>query len=229
MENYRTLGLKMKETFIVLSVLALILSACSTSQKTDETAIIQEATAIANIVSATKTALAPLPTLVSTEASSSGLTTDYENASPVSMQILIGITQLENTDHAITSTQAESFIAVLNFMKDLSMNTSATEEQFDALVEQAESILTGEQIQAIANLKITQETAMSLLQQGNSMGSHPQGEMTQGTPPGPGGQPPSADAIGTPPANGNPPTMRFIPPQLIDTLIQFLESKTASS
>ncbi len=222
----------MKRLAILSALLILLLTACSAaSTPNDQAVATQDAIAIANIVSATQTALAPLPTFETTSAFR--LSVEYKNAAPISMQLVIGIVQLENTNLAITSTQAESFIAILNFMKDLSMNTSATQEQFDSLVEQAQSILTDEQIAAIANMKITQDTAMNLMGQQNSeIGNLPaQGDMPQGTPPAgePGGQPSSGDAMGTPPAGGSQPGMRFLPPQLIDMLIQLMQSKTTIS
>ncbi len=226
----------MKKVSILLTLLVLILTACSAaSTTTDQAVTAQEATAIADIASdiasATQTALAPIATVPSLSASSATLTTDYENAVPVSMQLTVGILQLENTDQAITPAQAESFITVLNFLKDLSTNTTATQEQIDSVIEQAESILTDEQIAAIANMHITQDTMMSLMQNQGNGNLPPQGDMPQGTPPagGPGGQPPSGDPMGTPPANGTQPNMGFVPPQLIDTLIQLMESKIANS
>jgi len=189
----------MKKVSILLTLLVLTLTACNAPATTDQAVSAQEATAIADlvsdIVSGTQTALAPAATVTPGAVSSTTLTTDYENAAPVSMQLMIGVSQLEGTDLAITSSQAESFITVLNFLKDLSTNTSATQEQVDALIEQAESILTGEQIAAIANMHITQDTGMSLMQQqGQGNGNPPpQGDMPQDIPPagGPGGQPPS--------------------------------------
>jgi PBP1b-binding outer membrane lipoprotein LpoB len=231
----------MKKLYLLLTLLVLILTACSgASASIDEAATVQEATAVDDSVSPSQTALAPTATLESTVTSSPGLSTDYENAAPVSMQLMLGITQLENTDLAVTPAQAESFITVLNFLKDLSANSSATQKQFDSLIEQAQALLTAEQIAAIAEMQITQDSAMSLMQQlGSAMGNPPQGgggqppqgNLPQGTPPagGPGGQPPSGNPMGTPPANGMQPNMGFVPPPLLDALIQLMQSKTTSS
>jgi predicted outer membrane protein len=219
----------MKKASILLTLLVLVLTACgAASTTTDQALTAQESTAVADlvsdIVSSTQTALVPIATITTASTSSARLTTDYENAVPVSMQLVVGVTQLEGTDLAITSSQAESFITVLNFLKDLSTNTSATQEQIGSLVEQAESILTDEQIAAIANMHITQDTVMSLMQQqGQGNGNPPaQDDMRQGTPPagGPGGPPPT---------NGAQPTMGLVPLQLIDMLIHLMESKIAGS
>jgi predicted outer membrane protein len=225
----------MKKASILLTLLVLVLTACgAASTTTDQALTAQESTAVADLVSdIVSSTLGPTTAATSASTGSVRLTTDYENAVPVSMQLVVGILQLEGTDLAITSSQAESFITVLNFLKDLSTNTSATQEQIDALIEQAESILTGEQIAAITNMHITQDTLRSLMQQqGQGNGNPPpQGDMPQGTPPagGPGGRPPGGDALGTPPADGTRPNTGFVPPQLIDTLIQLMESKIAGS
>ena len=226
----------MKKVYIILTLLVLILTACgAVSTPTHQADTVQEATAIAEIISATQAALAPIETVTAVLPGLSTLSTDYDNAVPIPMQLLIGILQLEDTDLAVTSSQAKSFLTVLNFLKEMSTNTSATQEQIDSLVAEAQSILTEEQIQAIAAMEITQEAARSALQKlGDGMGNPPQppqGQMPPGTPlaGGPNGQPPSADRMGTPPTTGMGSNMGLVPPQLIDTLIQLMESKTEAS
>jgi len=222
----------MKKIYVLLAILALLLTACGTNtQPTVAVDTVQEATAIADIVAATHTAQAPVATETASAASAITLSTDYENSVAVPMQLMIGILKLEDTELAITSTQAESFISLLTFLQDLSTNTSATQEQIDSLVEQVQSILTEEQITAIANMHITQDTVMELMrQQGMTRGElpqrngnpPPQGDMPQGTPPAgrPGGEPP---------AGGMQLNESFAPPPLIDMLIQLMESKTTAS
>lgn len=226
----------MKKVYIILTLLVLILTACgAVSTPTNQADTVQEATAIAEIVSATQAALAPIETVTAASPGLSTLSTDYDNAIPFPMQFMIGILQLEDTDLAVTSSQAKSFLTVLNFLKETSTNTSATQEQIDSLVAEAQSILTEEQIQGIAAMQITQETARSVLQKlGDGMGNPPQppqGQMPPGAPlvGGPNGQPPSADRMGTPPTTGMGSNMGLVPPQLIDTLIQLMESKTEAS
>lgn len=103
--------------------------------------------------------------------------------------------------------------------------------QLAELTGQIQSTLTAEQIQAIADMKITQESVQTIMQELGLEITAPQQGMGGGTPgmP-PGGQPPSGNqAMGTPPAGGGP--MRggsFIQPQLLEALIQYLETKSAS-
>jgi len=232
------------KTFIVtLSLIAIVLTACSTtSTPTEEPAVAEQATLVSGIVSATQTYVASSAIEASTEAPAtvSTLTADYTDAASIEMQLLVGILKLENTDLAITSSQAESLITLLKTLQEAS--NTASQEQIDAMIQQAQSILSAEQVTAIANLQLTQESAMAVLQeqglaQGNPQqrgGNQPaQGEMPQGTPPaggGPGGngQPPDASQMGTPPANGMQAGTGVIPPQLLDMIIQLLETKVSS-
>jgi hypothetical protein len=141
---------------------------------------------------------------------------------------------------AVNSTQAESLLPLLKFLKDLSTNNTVTQQQIDSLVEQALAILSAEQIQAIANIQITPERMMTVLQeQGIAPGSPSQASgnpplqsgLPQGTPPagGPGERSPSLEQLDTPPTRGMGPPLGAISPQLIDALIQLMESKTTSS
>ena len=238
-----------KITISILTMLALLLTACSSaSTPTDEPASAMEATAIAEVVATTRAATAlaeQLPTEMLAVATN--LTSDYENAAPVLMQLIVGLYQLENTDQAITADQATSLLSLLTSLKDAYTNT-ITQEQIDSFVTQAVSVLDPEQIQVIAAMQITQETAMSVMQQlgvnigdpgqgdGNppsgGMGQPSQGDMPGGTPPagGPGGNggPPNAHQMGTPPADGMQRGGGFIPPELLDAIIEFLQTKTVS-
>lgn len=207
----------MKNTYTLLILFILLLSACSVASNSNA----------ANVTAPAQTAIAP----TNADASATGLPAVEENALPASIQLFAGIIQLENTEMPVTSTQAESFLPVLNYMKDLATNTGATEEQFDTLIEQARSFLTQEQITAINNMRLTQETIMSLMPGTNNGGQPPRGDLPQGTPPtgGPNGQPPSGAPMGRPPADGLQPNRGFVPLSLLDTLIQLMQSKTASS
>ncbi|MGZ9221081.1 MAG: hypothetical protein ACXW4Q_03155 [Anaerolineales bacterium] len=210
----------MKNIYILFTLFVLLLSACSAASPSSEAS---------DTLSSAGTAIAP--TNVVADSSATDLPPVGENAIPTSIQLLAGLTQLENTALAVTSTQAESLLPVLNYMKELSTNRSATQEQFDALIEQARSILTEEQNTAINNMQLKQETIMSLVPQRGNGGQPPQGNLPQGTPPegAPDSQPPSGDPMGAPPADGLQPNRGFVPPQLLDALIQLMQNKTASS
>lgn len=229
----------MKKILLFLSILTLILSACGiASTPTEEAVTVQDITAIAEIVSGTQTAVAPvIANTAISKASTSLLSTEYANAAPAEIQLLVGILKLEGTDLIITPSQATSLLTLLNSLK----GNSATQEQVTSIIQQAQAILSAHQITAIANMQITQESAMTIMQeQGLGMGGQGQGngnqppqagDMPQGTPPSqPGGQgqPPDASQMGTPPADGTQSNRGLFPPQLLDLLIQYLETKAAS-
>ena len=231
----------MKKTILFLTLLTLILTACSAaaspSQQTDTA---QQATAIADIVSTTQTAVIPVATqAVTANNNSTTLNTNYADAAPVEMQLLVGIFKLESTTQAITSEQAKSLITHLTSLQ----GNNLTQDQITSVVEQMQAVLTADQIAAIAHMQITQESAMTIMQeQGLSMGAP-----GQGNGPGNGGQQPLQDGTlpqGTPPAqpdgqgqqppaqpDGNAPQGQgagMIPPPLLQALIQLLQSKVSS-
>lgn len=230
----------MKKTIILL---ALFLTACGgASTPTGEADSALDATAIAEVVFATQTAAAPVeqPPL-ETASPALTLSTEHSNAAPVSMQLILSLYQLEGTAQAVTAAQAITLVPFLISLKEVSADTTIAQEQVDALIEQAVSVLTVEQIQAITAMQITPETAMSAMQQlgltlggpGQGDGKAPDGNIgqpSQGIPPGggPGDQPPDAGQMGTPPTNGMQRSAGFLPPQLIDALIQFLQEKAGS-
>lgn len=230
----------MKRLFITLTLLTLLLTACGAAAPTEQAVSAQDATAIAQLVStqlAQQTESAPTqvsPTQAG--ATTSALNTDYTDAVSVAEQLLTGIFMLADTNLSLTGEQTAQFIPLWTSLKDITQNSTA-QEQTDAILQQIESTLTAEQVKAIADFKITRQSMMSVLQdKGVTMGG-PQGNgrpngqgagtPPNGTPPagGPGdgnGNPPQMN--GTPQA-GNPPQGRggFLPPELIDALIQFLQ------
>ncbi|MBI5296022.1 MAG: hypothetical protein HY869_11155 [Chloroflexi bacterium] len=231
----------MKRLFITLTLLTLLLTACGATP-TEQPASIQQATAVAQIVS---TQLAQTPAApaqaqpqpqeqaLQPAALTSALNTDYTDAVSVPEQLLTGTFMLADTNLSLTGEQTAQLITLWTGLKEATQ-ISAAQEQVDALVQQIESALTAEQVKAIADLKITRDSMMAILQdQGVTMGG-PQGNGNgpgdgtppDGTPPaggpGEGGTPPGMN--GTPQA-GNPPAGRgnFIQPELIEALIQFLQ------
>ncbi len=224
----------MKRLLIALTLSTLILTACGATA-TEQPASVQEATAIAQIVSTqlAQTASAPMETIPTQVAvtTASTLNTDYTDAVSVAEQLLAGTFLLVDTNLSPTGEQTAQLIQLWTSLKDAVQNSTA-QEQTDALVQQIESAMTAEQVKAIADFKVTRESMMAVLQdKGVTMGGPQQngrgaGAPPQGTPPaggpGEGGTPP--EMSGTPGA-GNPPTERgnFIQPELIEALIQFLQ------
>ncbi|MBI3174504.1 MAG: hypothetical protein HYZ25_12335 [Chloroflexi bacterium] len=230
----------MKRPFITLTLLTLLLTACGAAAPTEQAVSAQDATAIAQLVStqlAQQTESAPTqasPTQAGT--TSSALSTDYTDAVSVAEQLLTGTFMLADTNLSLTGEETAQLIPLWMSLKKAVQNSTA-QEQTDAILQQIESTLTAEQVKAIADFKITRQSMMSVLQdKGVTMGG-PQGNG------GPNGQGAGTPPDGTPPAggtgdgNGNPPQMNgtpqagnppqgrggFLPPELIDALIQFLQ------
>ncbi|CAG0928965.1 hypothetical protein TFLX_01193 [Thermoflexales bacterium] len=186
------------------------------------------------------------------------LNTSYENA--VALQLLLGTLELQGTDLAVTAEQAGALLPLWNNFKTISSSmtprqgqgyvtpqpqddNAAVLAQMEALVQQIQAVMTSEQIKAIAEMKITRETAMTIMQeQGITLGDPQLGRGNnagngnlppQGTPPagrpgdisGNGG--PGAPPNGQQPGNGQMPAPRagggMISPELVDALIQMLE------
>ncbi len=232
----------MKRLIIITTLLTLLLTACGAAAPTEPAVSAQDATAIAQLVStqlAQQTESAPTQApSIQAGATASALNTDYTDAVSVAEQLLTGTFMLADTNLSLTGEQTAQLIPLWTSLKEAVQN-SAAQEQTDAILQQIESTLTAEQVKAIADFKITRQSMMSVLQdKGVTMGG-PQGNGNggpngsgggtppDGTPPagGPGngnGTPPQMD--GTPQA-GNPPQGRgnFLPPELIDALIQFLQ------
>lgn len=231
----------MKRLFIPLTLLALFLTACGAAA-TEQPASVQEATAVAQIVStqlAQQAVSAPMEAApAQASAITSALNADYTDAVSVGEQLLTGTFMLADTNLSLTGEQKTQLITLWTSLKDATQN-SATQEQTDAILQQIEQVMTPEQLQAIADFKITRQSMMTVLQdKGVTMGG-PQGNggangTGGGTPPDgtpPAGGPGDGNGNGTPPQmdgtpmTGNPPTDRgnFIRPELIDALIQFLQ------
>jgi hypothetical protein len=197
------------------------------------------------------------------------LNTSYDNAVSVELQLLLGTLNLRGTEQAVTKDQASVLLPLWTSLKTLTQGaapaqagdqaqpgnatpqaptiSTETQQQVDALLKQIQAAMTPAQIKAIADMKITQDTAMTIMRaqgltrggpQGNGNGAGPSGgQQPQGTPPagGPGGAP---SDNGTPPAGGQPPSngqgggapanTGMTPPGLIDAVIQQLQNTTAS-
>lgn len=230
----------MKRLFIITTLLTLLLTACGAAAPTEPAVSAQDATAIAQLVStqlAQQTESAPTQApSIQTGAAASALNTKYTDAVSVAEQLLTGTFMLADTNLSLTGEQTAQLIPLWTSLKEAVQN-SAAQEQTDAILQQIESTLTAEQVKAIVDFRITRQSMMSVLQdKGVTMGG-PQGNSgpngsgggtpPDGTPPAGGsgngnGTPPQMD--GTPVA-GNPSQGRgsFLPPELIDALIQFLQ------
>jgi hypothetical protein len=167
---------------------------------------------------------------------------------PLAMELVVGTFKLEGTDHAITADQAAQLLPLWQVYKDLSVSSSAAQEEVDALAEQIQGTMTPEQVQAIADLKLTRRDIFQTMQdlgiesanRPNASGTprpNGQGGNFQGGGNFPGGgqgfnnngQNLSPQQIATFQArrsqNGGNEQFNRIPPALYDALIKLLQSK----
>ena len=263
----------MKKTILTLLILPiLILSACAGQTPATSNADVAQQPVPA-VESVAQGPAASVSTVVQEAAAGSAeLSTSYENAASIELQLLIGTLKLIGTDQAVTKDQATALTPLWTNLQTLQQSmrpdptqnnsdsqtqtdTTAIQSQVDEAVKQIQSLMTSEQLQAIAGMQITQESAMTFMQElGMTMGGPGQGtgngnmpQSPDGTPPaggpggdGPGGagappgggQPPSGgqpggDPIATPPTGQNRTRGGMIPPQLIDTLVQVLQKIAA--
>jgi hypothetical protein len=227
------------------------------------TGVANNPTATADTQSSMPATAAPLASAASTSVE---LNATYENAVTVELQLLLGTLNLNGTEVAVTKEQAATLLPLWNSIKSLTPSAAPsgqgqdgatpqapsvaaeTQSQVDALLKQIEAAMTPAQIQAIAEMKITRETAMTMMQaqgvtlegpQGGGNGAGAAGQPPQGTPPAGGtgapgdngggampsgnGQPPSNGQGGMPPTDGG----GMIPSGLIDALIQQLQKASA--
>jgi hypothetical protein len=250
-----------KITLTILLFITLLLSACSGVAPAT-----QSAAPVDNVP--TKQPVAPPPAATQGPARNQSITlnTDYENAVPITMQLLLGTFKLEGTANAVTKEQASALTSLWANFKTLSESMrpaqgepgqqgkpngtpqpvdSGLQTQLDEIIKQIKAALTAEQIQAIAEMKITQDVSRTIMEeQGITMGGPQQGggnmqeggqppaggEMPQGIPSagGSGGeQQPNAGQMGMFPIDGTQRDMGFIPQELVDALIQLLQKKVA--
>jgi hypothetical protein len=260
----------MKKTGLTfLLILVFILSACGSSPSTSTTGAAASTQAGTGVQSTTDGIL----------------NTSYDNAVSIEQQLILGTFKLEGSDQALTADQAKVLLPLWQQVQALSPSMgpgpgatsqvgiaatptaqasgSDSQTQIDALVTQIEAAMTTGQLQAIADMQITQDAVMTILQdQGISMGG-PGGQAGNGQQP-PQGTPPASgpnnttgnNGTGAPAGNGQTPQgtppaggpndangnnaqstpqaapsgqANFMPPQLIDALLQLLQNRIAGT
>jgi hypothetical protein len=176
----------------LLIVLAIALGACSGAATTVSTTTTQAAVQIPS----------------SRGRSPTSLSTDYENALPVASQLLMGILKLEGTGLAVTAEQASTLLPLWTQYETLDRNimpgsgqtasgadTTDAQAQTDAIVAQIQAAMTADQIRAIAGMRLTPESAQTILSDlGITLGGPGQNSGGQQPPamPGANGQQPPA-------------------------------------
>jgi hypothetical protein len=93
------------------------------------------------------------------------LPTDYENALPTDMQLIVGTFKLEGTPNAVDAATAKELIPLWQAVQSLGSSDSTSALEMDALYKQIEETMTPEQITAIAAMKLTQQDIASVSQE----------------------------------------------------------------
>lgn len=83
-------------------------------------------------------------------------------------KLIIGTLKLEGTTQAVTAEQASQLLPLWQLRKELSTNSAAAPQEIEAVINQVQTTMTSEQMQAITNMKLTQKDAMTFMQEQGS-------------------------------------------------------------
>jgi hypothetical protein len=131
------------------------------------------------------------------------LSADYESALPVENQLILGTLLLEGTENAVTAEQSAALLPMWMMMKELTASDTAATQEKGGLIVQIQETMTAEQIQAIADMKLTQEDLFAYMQKAGMaqmprMSGTPDASGTQVFPGGMDGGPPAGFEGGGP-------------------------------
>lgn len=93
------------------------------------------------------------------------LNTDYDNALPLSSQLIIGSLQLEQTDIALDEEQAKTLLPLWQAYQALSNSDTTAQAELDAVLKQVQEGMQPAQIEAIAAMQLTSESAQQIMQE----------------------------------------------------------------
>jgi hypothetical protein len=179
------------------------------------------------------------------------------NDLPTETQIAVGTLKLAGTDQEISIEQAEELVVYWQVYQELSQSQTAAQAEIDGLIAQIQETMTGDQMQAITEMNITQQDVLASMQ-GVTVASSSSSSSTVSLPSGsasgggmPAGGPPEAGAV--PPDGGAMPSemggvalasgpnqtqssqagtsstvITEVPSALVDAVIQSLQQKIAA-
>ncbi len=140
-------------------------------------------------------------TLISTacSAASTGNKSTANTSLSTENKLIIGTIKLEGTAQAVTAEQANKLLPLWQLRKELSTNSATAPQETEAVIKQIESTMTTEQMQAINDMKLTPQDAMTVLQeQGTVQSSKQTGNNSQSQNNGGGFGPPAGGLGGGP-------------------------------
>jgi hypothetical protein len=161
---------KMKKVIILFGILILVvLTACSGSGAEEPAVANQEQSAA--IVSSTQLVQidsgAAQPVQSEDTGSSTRLNESSTDALPVQTQLALGTILLEDGDLAVDSDRAGELLPLWRVVQSLAESGTAAGAEITAVVNQIQGGMTAEQIAAIADLQLTQDSIRSLVQDGS--------------------------------------------------------------
>jgi hypothetical protein len=89
----------------------------------------------------------------------------YENALPVQVQFMLGTLKLEGSELAVDSAQAETLIPLWKAVRSLVGSDTSAEAEVSAVLEQIQSAMEVEQIEAIAAMQLTEDDIFPMMQE----------------------------------------------------------------
>ncbi len=142
---------------ITFLLLIILLAACAAPTDTAESPTSDDV-AQATETSSTASTNAPASDKIR-------LGNDYADALPASTQMIIGLLKLEETDLAIDEALAAKTLPLWQAYQALSNSDTTAEAELQAVVNQLQGAMSPEQIQAIAALQLTAESAQQMMQE----------------------------------------------------------------
>lgn len=98
---------------------------------------------------------------------------------PIETQLIMGTLQLEGTQQAVTSAQAQELLPMWQVYLSLNSDSGAAQAEIDGLVTQIQETMTSDQMGAISAMGLTQSDVFALMQEhGLGMGQARQSNST---------------------------------------------------
>jgi len=95
-------------------------------------------------------------------------------------QLLIGTLKLEGTDLAVDAQQASDLLPLWQAYNELMTSDTAAQAEIDAVVSQIQETMTPQQVQAITDMKLTQQDEFSIMQELGLVANRPEASGTPG-------------------------------------------------
>ncbi len=145
----------MKKTIILLTSLILIVTFTACSREDAEfTSEISNASEINEVESGGE--------ISNISENPVTLSTDYENAVPLEMQIILGTIKLDETEYSISADQAVELLPLWKAARSLIQSDTAAAEETEAIFNQISKIMTSEQLESIVAMQLSQNDVVGI-------------------------------------------------------------------